>query len=183
MISLTPLRESLSSLRPQAAQAAAEVPEWLSISVRFIFSWVILMPIAVIAGGKLLGQLFKLDGQDDDSFRIRVPPVLKFSAKKEEVLLGVALFIIDLFLVGAFFGEDTYLLFKREFGVDPGQFNSICTFSSFLSVLVSTTILLVSKGFGQLRRIRPDPVIKEHEELIEQLRKDDPQKNAGSRND
>jgi hypothetical protein len=103
--------------------------------VKFIFSWVILLPIAVIVSGKLLSARLKLSVSSEQIFKIAILRVLIIQATGAEVVLGLTGFIATLAFVGLFGGKPAYYLFRDRFGVDPGQFNSLCVLSSFALVI------------------------------------------------
>jgi hypothetical protein len=137
-----------------------------STAVKFIFSWVILMPIAVIITGKLLALILKLPVQSKQAFYIRVPPLLTLRADNEEVIWGFIGFFVTLVSMGVIFGKSAYALFKDRFGVDPGHFNALCVFSSLTAVVISVALYLLIRGLGRLPR---DDIAAEHERLIESL--------------
>ncbi len=64
----------------------------LDDALKFIFSWIVLMPIAIIISGRYLGQLFKLPGRRKQFFQISIPHVISIRAQDDEVIFGFSLF-------------------------------------------------------------------------------------------
>lgn len=135
----------------------------LTDAISYIFSWVILMPIAVIVSGKLMAQRLKLVSSSKQLFKIPIPGVLTIQARNDEVILGFAGFLVTLVVVGFIGGPTAYKLMIERFGIDPGHFNSLCVVSAFLTVLWSFVVFIVSSGGGG------GDFSKEHEELINEL--------------
>jgi hypothetical protein len=147
------------------SQTPSPVPPWLVETLKLIFSWAILMPIAVIVSGKLLAQRFNLRTRTKQLFRIPVIGVFDVQANDDEVILGFSGFITTLFLVSILAGKAVYHLFRVQFGIDPGHFNCLCIFSSFATVVWTLAVFI----FGGGGRGPLAPVRDEHAELIEQL--------------
>lgn len=141
--------------------------DWLTDTIKTIFSWVILMPISVIISGKLLSQPFRLTVGPDEFFTVPIPKILFIRATGSEVIFGFTGFIITLLLLGLLAGPSAYVTFRSRFGLDPGQFNSLCILSSFITVIWSTMIWLVFTKLHKARRI--DLTIQERDRLIEEL--------------
>jgi hypothetical protein len=141
----------------------------LLVVFKWIFSWVILMPIAVIISGTLLAKRFRFDVASRQHFIIPIPKVLRMEATDEEVILGFAGFFITLVIIALSCGQGVYVLFRSQFGIDPGQFNSLCILSSFITVIWSVIIWLTDKA----RTALPDPSALERDELILRLGKDE----------
>jgi hypothetical protein len=146
----------------------ADPTELLTDGVKLLFSWVILMPIAVIVSGKLITQLLRIPGQRGQSFQIKIPYLIALKAHNDEVILGFTLFIAALATTGFVAGRAVYRIFSAGFGIDPGQFNSLCIFSAFLSVVISGLVFALTRLAGQLRR-RSDPVLREYDRTIDEL--------------
>ncbi|TKF23246.1 hypothetical protein FCV43_04180 [Vibrio genomosp. F6] len=115
--------------------------EWIAVIIKFIFSWLILMPIAVIVSGKLLSKPINFGSDSKQVLKIPLK-IFQIEANGGEVILGFACLIIILFTVAMFGGADVYALVKENFGIDPGQFHSICFFSSLVSVIFSTLLFI-----------------------------------------
>ena len=141
----------------------------LEKAIKFIFSWVVLMPIAVIIGGKLLAQVLKLNVRSTQLFRIAIPRMFEIKATDSEVIMGFTGFIITLVFIAVPAGPKAYNLFRTQFGVDPGHFNSLCVLSSFATVIWTFALYLLLLLTGKLREATPDPIATEHEELIDRL--------------
>jgi hypothetical protein len=136
----------------------------LLIVLKTIFSWVVLMPIAVIISGVLLSKPFRLQVEAEQQFRLPIPTIFKLQATGGEVILGFAGFIITLLPVSLIGGQAMYAFFRLQFGIDPGQFNSLCILSSFITVAWSVVLWLIHRA----RTSIPDPVsMKRDEQIIE----------------
>jgi hypothetical protein len=137
----------------------------LEIILKTLFSWFFLMPIAVIISGILLSKPFNLQIETDQRFRIPVPRIFNLEANNGEVVLGFAGFIITLVILGVTGGEYIYIFFRSHFGIDPGQFNSLCILSSFITVLWSSILWVLHKA----RTSSPDPAAIERDQKIIKL--------------
>jgi hypothetical protein len=123
--------------------------EWITVVIKFIFSWLILLPVAVIITGKLLSKLINFGSDSKQILRIPLK-IFQVEANGGEVILGFACLLIMFFLVAVFGGESIYTLVKTNFGIDPGQFHAICFFSSLASVCFSTLIFLIHYVFTKM---------------------------------
>jgi uncharacterized membrane-anchored protein len=130
-----------------------------------IFSWVILMPIAVVISGTLLAKCFSLQVETQQRFVIPIPKILHLEATNGEVTLGFAGFIITLLIIGLLGGPTVYSIFRNQFGIDPGQFNSLCIISSFVTVIWSVILWLLYKSKTAL----PDEAALERDRQIIEL--------------
>ena len=144
--------------------------DYLSDSLKFVFSWIALLPIAIVVSGKLIAHnpAFKLSGQDEQKFGLRLPGIIHFVATGDEVVFGFALFITEFFFFALVAGRAIYGIVKSDFGVDLGQFNSLCAFSAFSSVIVSGLVLLFIALNGTMRG-KNDPVLQEHASELDRL--------------
>lgn len=138
--------------------------EFVEAAVTAILSWIILAAIAIIISGKLISKRVPIGIFDEAKFEI---PLLIFhiEARGEEVTTGFVSFILSLFLCIFLGGNQAYLLFKEQAGVDIGQWNSLCVIASFLSLLVATIICIVAPF------VKGSPVIqqKDRAEVIRLL--------------
>ena len=151
------------------ASGTSSIPDITEI-IKFIFSWVILLPISVIVSGKLIAQYLKLRGSPKQLFRIKIPPILTIEATGSEVTLGFAGFITTLLVVGLPFGHTAYELIKWNLGLpDPGQFNCICVLSSFSTVLWSFFVYAVVQTVSQYRAPEVRAAARERDTLIEDI--------------
>jgi hypothetical protein len=141
----------------------------IEAAIAFVFSWVVLMPIGVIIGGKLLSNLLPLPVATGQFLRIPIPPLLDIRATGQEVVLGFAGFIVTLLAMGVAAGSRAHTFFSAHFGVDPGHFNSLCVLSSFTVVTWALVLFLVVLLVAKLRR--KGGVEREHERLITELSK------------
>lgn len=160
-----PIRTS-SAIQKAAPAVSTGYADLISDAVKFVFSWLILMPIAIIVGGRLYSRVFYLGGTSRQLFRIRVPPILDVSATDDEVILGFTGLILCLLFVGLPLGPIAYTLIKRQFGIDPGQFDSLCVFSAFLNVALATTTFFIR---GQARRPAPDSTTAEYQKVLKDV--------------
>ena len=143
-------------------------PDFEATALRFVFSWVILMPVSVIIAGKLLARVLRVGGQSEEFFGVNIPKLFRLHARNDEVVLGFTLFIITLLVTALSAGRAIYHLFVRDFGIDPGQFNSICVLSSFLDVALSGIVFVVlDKGSGVRSKAKSAAV--ERDNLITDL--------------
>ena len=123
------------------------------------------MPVAVIVSGKMLAIRFRLTVQDKQWLKIPLPYVAKIQATGAEVILGFSGFFLTLFVITVPAGRIVYEMFRYQFGIDPGQFNSLCIFSSFATVVWSSIAYALSATkSGPL-----SGVSDEHKKLIEDL--------------
>lgn len=116
--------------------------EWIAVVIKFIFSWLILLPIAVIVAGKLLSKPINFGADSKQVLKIPLK-IFQIEANGGEVILGFACLIIVLFFVAMIGGADIYALVKTNFGIDPGHFHSICFFSSLVSVIFSAILFVI----------------------------------------
>lgn len=137
--------------------------DWIAVLsgiITFIFSWVFLMPLAVIISGVWLSQCMELRVRSRILFRLVIPPflprgvspILQVEAHNAEAVLGFTGFII-LFLTGFIHGPYGYALVRTQLGIDPGQFNSVGIISSFVEVGLSVILYFLS---GKKDRSRDD---------------------------
>jgi hypothetical protein len=136
----------------------------LEPAIKTIFSWIVLMPIAVIVSGHLLSQIFRLQRPDQQQyFRIPIPRFIEIRADGDSVILGFTGFFITLLILSTLSGKAIYGIFKEQFGIDPGQFNALCVFSALSTVLWSAILYLILRS-----RIRnAEALAVEHSSLIE----------------
>ena len=139
--------------------------------IKFIFSWVILLPIAIIVSGKFLTKSVNFAVNTKQLFKIEFG-ILKIQATDEEVILGFAGFIITLFVSGIYGGKDVYELVKGRFGIDPGQFNSLCIFSSFSMVVWSCFLFFITELARHFFSEPREKEFIEQDKLIEYLSKE-----------
>jgi hypothetical protein len=143
--------------------------EQIETAIKFLFSWAVLMPICVIIGGKLLAKVLKLTFTTTQLFKITIPRMFVIQATDNEVIMGFTSFIITLVLIAIPAGPRAYLMFREQFGIDPGHFNSLCVLSSFSTVIWTFALYVLLFVAGRLKASTPDPIAEEHEKLIDQL--------------
>lgn len=140
--------------------------------VKVLFSWVLLLPIAVIVSGKLLARTFRLPRQTGQDFNIRIPGVLRVRARNEEVVLGFALFLSLFFITSVFAGKAVYKLSTESFGVDLGQFTALCVFCSFEAVILTCFLLsITSLNSARLAHKKKDPIVEERDSQVQDIAK------------
>lgn len=145
-----------------------EFTGYLESSLRFLFSWMALMPIAVIVSGKITSATLKLPRQSRQLFRITIPKVFNLEARGDEVVFGFATFFVNFLVIAALAGKPAYQMFTDRFGLDPGQFNALCILSSFTSVTASILLVSATRIFGRLRS-RTDASAREYEMAVERI--------------
>jgi len=141
----------------------------LEIAIKFLFSWVVLMPICVIIGGKILAKILKLTFTTSQLFKITIPRMFVIQATDNEVIMGFTGFIITLVLIGVPAGPRAYHMVRDQFGIDPGHFNSLCVLSSFSTVIWTFVLYVLLFVAGRIKESAPDPIADEHEQLIDRL--------------
>lgn len=113
----------------------------IALVIKFIFSWLILLPIAVIISGKMLMKPIQFGTDSQQVLKIPLK-IFVVEANGGEVILGFTGLLITLFFVAVLGGQSVYVLVKTNFGVDPGHFHSICFFSALMTVIWSAIIFL-----------------------------------------
>ncbi|GAA4468573.1 hypothetical protein [Phytohabitans houttuyneae] len=141
---------------------------FLEDGLKFVFSWVALMPIAVIVSGKIVGTSLKMPRQTKQMFRIPVPRILNLEARGDEVVFGFAAFFLNFMAIALPAGRPAYNMFVDRFGVDPGQFNSLCILSSFAAVCTSILFVAALRFSGRLRSAT-DGTLREHARMINEI--------------
>ena len=144
--------------------------EWIALVLKFIFSWLILLPIAVIVTGKLLSKPINFGADSKQVLKIPLK-IFQVEANGGEVILGFACLLIVLFLVAMIGGADIYELVKTNFGIDPGHFHSICFFSSLVSVIFSTILFVIHYLFTKTDSVSFVDDQKKYEDIIDALAK------------
>jgi hypothetical protein len=160
---------SVSTLLASGGSSGAQQSiNLLDDALKFIFSWIALMPIAIIVSGRYLGQLFRLPGRRRQFFQVSIPHVISIRAQDDEVIFGFSLFFI--FLVGIAFtdGKNASSMLKSHFGPSLGQFNSLCVLSALATLMAAIFLYVVTRGVGRLRR-RTDTAAQERDRLISDL--------------
>ena len=132
-----------------------------------LFSWIILTPISIIISGKIVALMINLPVIGEQNFKINLG-ILVIEAKHGEVILGFTLFIMFFALIGFFQGENTYLMVKASFGIDPGQFNALCMVSSFATVVLVGVIFFLNNILKSKNTISNN-IHQEHNNLIDSL--------------
>jgi hypothetical protein len=154
---------------PSNGQGGAQQSiDMLDDTLKFIFSWVALTPIALIISGRYLGQLFKLPGRRKQFFQISIPRVISIRAQDDEVIFGFSLFFIFLVSIGFADGKNASSVLKSKFGPSLGQFNSLCVLSALGALMAAILLYAVTRSLSSLRR-RTDSIAQERDQLIRNL--------------
>ena len=167
----------LAQTEPSAPPSTGPSPtsEWdvISAALKFIFSGLVLMAISVIVGGKFLAPYLRITVKTEQLFRITIWRVLTIQSTGDEVILGFSGFIVTLLLIGFPMGNSAYVVFKHNFGLDPGQFNALCILSAFVTVLWTFMLYVGVQFYNLVLRKNPSALTREHEQLIERIAKQD----------
>jgi hypothetical protein len=141
--------------------------------ILFIFSWIIIMPTAVILSGKLLAPRLKLPAWSEQTFDIKIPPIgptmYRVNANNGEVVVGLSSFLLCLLILAMTAGPAAYEKFRINFGIDPGHFNSLCVFSSLIQISCCFIIFIA----GSLPFFVTDKAVTERDRIISNLAKSD----------
>jgi hypothetical protein len=149
---------------PSSPEALSYQVDTIRRLIEFLFSGLVLAYVAIIVSGKLLASAFpgrRLPGQS-----LRLPLfIMNFQAENDEVIFGMTSFILTLLLTAFLGGPDFYFLFVKRFGLDAGQFNTLCIASAFFSVIWSASLYVLTA-----RLSRPaDAYGAEHEEMLKKI--------------
>lgn len=129
----------------------------LTTLIAFIFSWVILLPTSIIIAGKFLAAIFPMKGISRTILRIPLW-IFRLEAQNDEVILGFAGFLITFALVAFSGGQAFYKFAALQFGIDPGQFHTLCFSSAIFTVAWSATLWLLARikppGSGDQTKVK-----------------------------
>jgi hypothetical protein len=122
----------------------------LSETVKTVFSWIILVPIAIIFSGIFLKNYLEqkdvsLKYMGFHQFLIVVKPILKLKAIGKEVIYGFSAFLITLFISGITFGHWICKLVNFQFGKDFSKFEANCFFCALLTLTWTFLLFLFGK--------------------------------------
>lgn len=144
--------------------------EWIAVVVKFIFSWLIVLPAAAIIAGKLLTKPIPFSTSTKQVLKIPLK-IFNLEATDGEVIVGFAALLITFFFVAMIGGRDVHSIVIMNFGVDPGQFHSIFFFSALLTVIWASVIFLLHH-FGKFSRSSSfSDNSEQHTKIIETLAK------------
>jgi hypothetical protein len=154
-------------LRAEGAYVSFRDLNIVSAVLKFGFSWLGMMPAAIAISGIFIRHIPGCQLTDQKHHLIGIPlwPVYRIRATGDEVVFGIGLFIAEFFLLGLTLGRQIYAIVRSGFGLDLGQFNSICAFSAFSSVLISFLALMIYLGGSHVMR-RTDPALVSHTKKI-----------------
>lgn len=136
------------------------------------FTGPVLAIIAIVACGKWLGMLFVLPRSSDDEFGPSIPGFLKFKATGQEALLGLTGFALTLIVIGVTARERIGPFVKNDFGLNIGQFVSLC-FASSLAILALAVVTFAMKIIISLPFFHKNSLAAEQAKRINNL----PQRN------
>jgi hypothetical protein len=132
------------------------------------FTGPVLAIVAIVACGKWLGMLFVLPRAQNDSFGPRIPGFMSFVAKGHEALLGLTAFILTVAVFGLTIRDHIGPFVKSDFGLDIGQFVSLC-FVSSLTILALALLTVATKGVISLPVFHRNSLVAEQRRRIEGL--------------
>jgi hypothetical protein len=154
----------------EAAKSTSTTGQVITNAIAIFFTGPFLAIVAIVACGKWLGMLFALPQPRDDSFGPAIPGFLRFSAKGHEPLLGLTAFILALAIFGLTVRGRIGPFVKNDFGLNIGQFVSLCFVSSISILALAAATFLAKQAISlplfhrnslaaeQQRRIRALPV-------------------------
>lgn len=151
--------------------------ETIRTVVIYIFSWFILLSVAVIVSGKLLAKTITLTVRGSQEFFINLW-LLRIKSTDDEVILGFTGFIITLLILAGLRGAAIYELVKNEFGVDPGHFYAVCMFCSFVTVAWSFLMFVLTTFRGP----KDDSTSTERDRLIDSFAAESPKEELEGQN-
>lgn len=145
---------------PQAAD-----PSLIEQALAVFFSWFVLAAISIIISGKLLGSRFALGFVNEDRFRIPLG-IFDIRARGDQVSLGALTFIFSLTIWVCFGGAEAYSFFKRQSGLDIGQWNSLCAIAAVFTMFIALVIYIAAPFVAR------QPVITQsaRDEVIDKLK-------------
>ena len=126
--------------------------------VGFVFSWVVFLPAAVIFSGMFLAAIIPMKGVKKTLFKIPLV-IFKLEAHNDEVVLGFTAFLLVFAFVAFTGGETFYRYTATQFGMDPGQFHTLCFSSALFTLGLSATLWLLSQ-FRRLPEIEQELEVK-----------------------
>ena len=132
------------------------------------FSWFVFAAVSIIISGKLLGSRFVMGFVQEDRFRVPLG-IFDIRARGDQVSLGLLAFLASFAVWVCFGGEAAYHFFKRQAGLDLGQWNSLCVLASFSALLVSFVIYVIAPFFG----VQPVINSKTRSDLVNRLGRTD----------
>lgn len=144
--------------------------EWIAVIVKFVFSWLIVLPAATIIAGKLLTKPIPFSTSTKQVLKIPLK-IFNLEATDGEVIVGFTAQLITFFFAAVIGGQNIHSIVKTNFGVDPGQFHAIFFFSALLTVIWASVIFLLHH-FGKFSRSSSfSDNGEQHAKIIEALAK------------
>jgi hypothetical protein len=123
--------------------------------------------VAIVACGRWLGMLFVLPRQQRGKFGISMPGI-NFTATDQEVLLGLTAFVVTVGVLGVTVRGKIGPFVKSDFGIDVGQFVSLCFVSSLIILAIAVAAFAV-KLISSARVFHKDNLVAEQQKRIESL--------------
>lgn len=142
--------------------------DMLESATKIIFTGPVLAFIAIVACGKWLGMLFALPRSADDMLGASIPGFIKFKATGQEVLLGLTGFVLTLFVIGVTVRGNIGPFVKNDFGLNVGQFVSLC-FASSLAILALAVLTFTGKAVSSLPLFHRNSLVEVQKERLEGL--------------
>lgn len=165
-----------------ATQAAAPPTDYdaVTTAILYIFSWVMLFPIAVIASGYFLDHFLKLDVDPENRFGIQIP-FLHVAARGSAVIFGFTAYILTVMLLAFLLGPDRAVdIMSQRFGITQSdRFTALCLLSSLWALVGSFLCYLVCCVIRGAQASRPANVLSsERDAIIKELRERRAQEHA-----
>jgi hypothetical protein len=132
------------------------------------FTGPVLAIVAIVACGKWLGMLFVLPQSRDDTFGPSIPGFISFKATGQEALLGLTGFALTLVVIGVTVRGQIGPFVEKDFGLNIGQFVSLC-FASSLAILTLAVLTFAVKVIVSLPLFHRNSLVTEQERRIKNL--------------
>jgi hypothetical protein len=145
-----------------------------SLAIRIDPAWAVVPWMALLPGIFLSGLLLhrippcRMADRRGSAVHLRIGSRYRMAAIGNDVVFGLGMFISWLFLFGLTVGRHVYAIVKMNWGIDIGQFSSICTFSMVCSVFISFAVYILYLCVNYLRR-RSDPILARQAAKYEQI--------------
>lgn len=138
--------------------------ELIEAAVRFIFSWVIMMPVSIILTGQLLDSNIRALKGDTNIFTIDIG-IFRVQSSGSAVAFGFATFFTTFLIVTVTGGKHVYEWVQPRLGIDPGHFHTNCLLSALLSVTFGFLVHLTAPLFKARKLVST----RERDDIIERI--------------